>query len=287
MINKKNHLRETKGVAGRRERHVAVYVILIIFAMIYLTPIIWLTISSFKAESELFRFPPSLFPEKFSVSNYSDAWARADFALYFRNTIAVTIAATALTVVINLMAGYAFAKYKFRGSNVIFMFFMATLMLPLEVLMIPIFQMVKAVGFYNNFLGLIVPPAATPAGVFIVRQYFLTIPDEIMESARIDGASETKIFLYLMVPLAKPVISVLTIFSFLWRWNDYMWPLVVIRDTAKYTVQLALASFSGQYAVSWGSLLAMSVLTMIPVLIIFLIFQKQFMKGMTAGAVKG
>jgi alpha-1,4-digalacturonate transport system permease protein len=170
---------------------------------------------------------------------------------------------------------------------VIFLFFMTTMMLPLEVLMIPIFQMVKAVGFYNSFWGLIIPPAATPAGVFIVRQYFLTIPDEIMESARIDGAGETKIFLYLMVPLAKPAISVLAIFSFLWRWNDYMWPLVVIRDTAKYTVQLALASFSGQYAVSWGSLLAMSVLTMIPVLIIFLIFQKQFMKGMTAGAVKG
>ena len=276
-----------KRISGRRERHLLTYIILVGFALIYLIPIIWLVISSFKEESELFRFPPSLLPEKFSVSNYVDAWGRADFALYFKNTTIVTIAATALTVCINMMAGYAFAKYKFRGSNVIFLFFMATMMLPLEVLMIPIFQMVKAVGFYNSFWGLIIPPAATPAGVFIVRQYFLTIPDEIMESARIDGAGETKIFLYLMVPLAKPAISVLAIFSFLWRWNDYMWPLVVIRDTAKYTVQLALASFSGQYAVSWGSLLAMSVLTMIPVLIIFLIFQKQFMKGMTAGAVEG
>ena len=276
-----------KRISGRRERHLLTYIILVGFALIYLIPIIWLVISSFKEESELFRFPPSLLPEKFSVSNYVDAWGRADFALYFKNTTIVTIAATALTVCINMMAGYAFAKYKFRGSNVIFLFFMATMMLPLDLLMIPIFQLVKAVGLYNSFWGLIIPPAATPAGVFIVRQYFLTIPDEIMESARIDGAGETKIFLYLMVPLAKPAISVLAIFSFLWRWNDYMWPLVVIRDTAKYTVQLALASFSGQYAVSWGSLLAMSVLTMIPVLIIFLIFQKQFMKGMTAGAVKG
>lgn len=276
-----------KRISGHRNSHLLTYVILIGFALIYLVPIIWLVISSFKEEAELFRFPPSLLPERFSVSSYVDAWGRADFALYFKNTAIVTIAATLLTVVINMMAGYAFAKYKFRGSNVIFMFFMATMMLPLEVLMIPIFQMVKAVGFYNKFWGLIIPPSATPAGVFLVRQYFLTIPDEIMESARIDGAGETKIFLYLMVPLAKPAVSVLAIFSFLWRWNDYMWPLVVIRDTAKYTVQLALASFSGQYAVSWGSLLAMSVVTMIPVLVVFLIFQKQFMKGMTAGAVKG
>ncbi|HJB41878.1 MAG TPA: carbohydrate ABC transporter permease, partial [Candidatus Gemmiger avicola] len=152
---------------------------------------------------------------------------------------------------------------------------------------IPIFQVVKVFGLYNNFLGLIIPSAATPAGVFLVRQYFLTIPNEIMESARIDGASETKIFLRLMLPLAKPIMSVLAIFAFLWRWNDYMWPLVVIRDSNKYTVQLALANFSGQYAVDWGSLLAMSVLTMIPVLILFLLFQKQFMKGMVAGAVKG
>lgn len=280
----KKHL---KGVAGRRERHTVSYIILVLFALIYLVPVVWMIISSFKAETELFRFPPSLFPEHFSTSNYVEAWNKGDFSLYFRNTTIVTVSATVLTIIINLMAGYAFAKYKFRGSNVIFMFFMTTMMLPLEVLMIPIFQMVRNFGMYNSFLGLIIPPAATPAGVFLVRQYFLTIPDELMESARIDGASETKIFLYLMLPLAKPVISVLAIFSFLWRWNDYMWPLVVIRDTEKYTVQLALANFSGQYSVSWGSLLAMSVLTMIPVLIVFLIFQKQFLKGMTAGAVKG
>ena len=226
-------------------------------------------------------------PSQFSLENYTDAWNRGDFGLYFKNTTIVAVTATVLTVVINTMAGYAFAKYKFKGSTAIFMMFLATMMLPLEVLMIPIFQVVRTFHLYNNFWGLIIPSAATPAGVFLVRQYFLTIPNEIMESARIDGASETKIFLRLMIPLAKPVMSVLAIFAFLWRWNDYMWPLVVIRDTKKYTVQLALANFSGQYAVDWGSLLAMSVLTMIPVLIIFLIFQKQFMKGMVAGAVKG
>lgn len=279
--------KKVKGTAGRKESHLLTYLLLIVFTAIYLVPIIWMTLSSFKPDSELFRYPPSLFPSRFSLENYLDAWSRGDFGLYFKNTTIVAVSATILTVVINTMAGYAFAKYKFRGSTGLFMMFLATLMLPLEVLMIPIFQVVRTFGLYNNFLGLIIPSAATPAGVFLVRQYFLTIPNELMESARIDGASETKIFLRLMIPLARPVMSVLAIFAFLWRWNDYMWPLVVIRDTQKYTVQLALANFSGQYAVDWGSLLAMSVLTMIPVLIIFLIFQKQFMKGMVAGAVKG
>lgn len=273
--------------SGLKERHTGSYVVLIVFALIYLVPIIWMILSSFKSPSELFSYPPTLLPSTPTPDNYIDAWNRGDFSLYFRNTAFVAIMATILTVIINTMAGYAFAKYKFRGSNAIFMFFIATLMLPLEVLMIPIFQVIRTFRMYNNFAGLIIPCSATPAGVFIVRQYFMSIPDEIMESARIDGAGEFQTFLRLMLPLAKPVMSVLTIFSFLWRWNDYMWPLVVIRDTQKYTVQLALANFSGQYSVDWGSLLAMSVLTMIPVLIIFLIFQKQFMKGMVAGAVKG
>lgn len=271
--------KKKRGTSGRKEKHVFTYIILIVFTLIYLVPIVWMTLSSFKSDAELFAYPPTLFPSTFSLENYFDAWGRGDFGLYFKNTTIVAVSATVLTVVINTMAGYAFAKYRFKGSTVIFMMFLATLMLPLEVLMIPIFQVVRTFHLYNNFLGLIIPSAATPAGVFLVRQYFLTIPNELMESARIDGASETKILLRLMLPLAKPVMSVLAIFAFLWRWNDY--------DTQKYTVQLALANFSGQYAVDWGSLLAMSVLTMIPVLIIFLIFQKQFMKGMVAGAVKG
>ncbi len=289
MINtrKKTDGKKIKGTAGRREHNAVAYIVLILFTAVYLVPILWMILSSFKADSELFAYPPKLLPSQFSLENYTDAWNRGDFGLYFKNTTIVAVTATVLTVVINTMAGYAFAKYKFKGSTAIFMMFLATMMLPLEVLMIPIFQVVRTFHLYNNFWGLIIPSAATPAGVFLVRQYFLTIPNEIMESARIDGASETKIFLRLMIPLAKPVMRLICIFAFLWRWNDYMWPLVVIRDTKKYTVQLALANFSGQYAVDWGSLLAMSVLTMIPVLIIFLIFQKQFMKGMVAGAVKG
>lgn len=252
----------------------------------YLLPIIWVAISSFKSGAELFCYPPTLFPQEPTIGNYITAMNEGNFELFFKNSFFIAITSTILTVVINTMAGYAFSKYRFKGDTFIFLFFICTLMLPLEVLMIPIFQMIQKVGFYNSFLGLIIPPAATPMGVFIIRQYFFSVPNELMEAARIDGASETHIFIRLMLPLAKPVMSVLAIFSFMWRWNDYMWPLVVIRDPKLYTVQLALANYSGEYSVDWNSLLAMSVVTMIPVLIIFLIFQKQFIKGMVTAGMK-
>ncbi len=263
-----------------------VYALLVILCILFLMPIIWVTLSSFKSGSELFRYPPTLFPEEFTIENYTTAFSSGNFGLYFANSAYVAILSTILTVIINTMAGYAFAKYKFPGSNIIFVFFIATLMLPLEVLMIPIFQVIRAFDMYNTFWGIIIPPAATPAGVFLVRQYFLTVPKDLLEAARIDGASETGIFLKLMLPIAKPVMSVLAIFSFLWRWNDYMWPLLVLRDSEKYTVQLALSNFAGQFSVDWNSMLAMSVVTMIPVLIVFLIFQKQFVKGMVTAGMK-
>ena len=267
-------------------KKICLYLILIILSLIYLAPIIWIALSSFKDGSELFSYPPTIFPKQFTFENFSIAFSKGNFAQYFLNSTYVAIMSTILTVIINTMAGYAFAKYKFRGSNIMFIFFISTLMLPLEVLMIPIFQVINKLNMYNSFWGLIIPPAATPAGVFLLRQYFLTVPKDLMEAARIDGASETKIFLNIMLPIAKPAMSVLAIFSFMWRWNDYMWPLLVIRDTEKYTVQLALANFSGQFTVDWNSMLAMSVVTMIPVLIIFLIFQKQFIQGMVTAGMK-
>ena len=164
---------------------------------------------------------------------------------------------------------------------------MATLMIPLEVIMIPIFKVIVATNLYDNLWGLIIPAVASPTAVFLVRQYYVPIPNELMEAARIDGASEMQIFLRVMLPLAKPVVSVLCIFSFMWRWNDYLWPKLVINGKENYTLQLALANFSGEYSVDWNSLLAMSVISMIPVLIVFVTLQKYIIGGMTAGGVKG
>ncbi len=262
-------------------------VLLFLLSFLFLMPIIWVIGSSFKSAGELFSWPPSLFGRSPSLDNYVKALEEGDFNKYFLNTVFVSIVATVLTVIVNVMSGYAFAKYRFKGQTILFGIVLATLMVPLEVIMIPIFKVIVATNLYNNLWGLIIPAVASPTAVFLVKQYYVGIPDAYMEAARIDGASERNIFLRIMLPLAKPVISVLCIFSFMWRWNDYLWPKLVINSKTKYTIQLALANFSGEYSVDWNSLLAMSVISMIPVILVFVSLQKYIIGGMTAGGIKG
>lgn len=258
-----------------------------LLAAIFLIPVLWVICSSFKAPGELFSWPPSLFGRQPSLNNYILAMEKGDFGRYFANTVFVSVMATVFTICLNVMAGYVFAKYKFAGDSFLFAMVLATLMVPLEVIMIPVFKVIVSTHLYNRLWGLIVPAMSSPTAVFLARQYYIGIPDDYMEAARIDGASEFGIFTRIMLPLAKPAVSVLFIFSFMWRWNDYLWPKLVINSKAKYTIQLALANYSGEYSVDWNSLLAMSVISMIPVLLVFIILQDQIMGGLTAGGVKG
>jgi len=258
-----------------------------LLAAIFLIPVLWVICSSFKAPGELFSWPPSLFGRQPSLNNYILAMEKGDFGRYFANTVFVSVMATVFTICLNVMAGYVFAKYKFAGDSFLFAMVLATLMVPLEVIMIPVFKVIVSTHLYNRLWGLIVPAMSSPTAVFLARQYYIGIPDDYMEAARIDGASEFGIFTRIILPLAKPVVSVLFIFSFMWRWNDYLWPKLVINSKAKYTIQLALANYSGEYSVDWNSLLAMSVISMIPVLLVFIILQDQIMGGLTAGGVKG
>ena len=262
------------------------WAILLILSFLFLMPILWVIGSSFKSTGELFSWPPSLIGKNPSFSNYQKALEEGHFGIYFLNTVFTSVAATFLTIVVNVMSGYAFAKYRFKGDKILFGIVLATLMIPLEVIMIPIFKVIVATGLYNSLWGLIIPAVASPTAVFLVRQYYVGIPDAYMEAARIDGASETSILTRIMLPLAKPVISVLCIFSFMWRWNDYLWPKLVINSKERYTIQLALANYSGEYSVDWNSLLAMSVISMIPVIIVFVTLQSHIIGGMTSGGVK-
>lgn len=262
------------------------WILLVLLSFLFLMPIIWVIGSSFKSTGELFSWPPSLFGRSPSLSNYRKALEEGHFGIYFFNTVFTSLVATILTIVVNLMSGYAFAKYRFKGDKILFGVVLATLMIPLEVIMIPIFKVIVATNLYNSLWGLIIPAVASPTAVFLVRQYYVGIPDAYMEAARIDGASEGSILMRIMIPLAKPVISVLCIFSFMWRWNDYLWPKLVINSKERYTIQLALANYSGEYSVDWNSLLAMSVISMIPVIIVFVTLQKYIIGGMTAGGVK-
>lgn len=266
---------------------IIIYVFLAVCAFVTVFPILWVVFSSFKPAGELFNWPPTLLPQSPTLENYINALAKGNFLQYFQNTFFVTVLATLLTIVVNLMSGYVFAKYNFKGRNFLFALVLMTMMIPLEVIMIPVFKVIVGTHMYDNLWGLIIPAVASPTAVFLIRQYYIGIPSDYMEAGRIDGASELGIFLRIMAPMAYPVLSVLCIFSFMWRWNDYLWPKIVISSKSNYTIQLALATFSGEYSVDWDSLLAMSVITMIPVLIIFLIFQKHIVGGITIGGVKG
>jgi alpha-1,4-digalacturonate transport system permease protein len=257
-----------------------------VIAVIFIIPILWIFISSLKTPNELFNWPPTLIPNEFTFQNYVTAFEKANFAVYFRNSFIVTVSATVLTLVINSMAGFALAKYRFKGRNAIFTAFIATLMIPLQVIMVPIFIVLRQFGLYDTLIGIIIPPAATPTGVFLCRQFFMTIPTELMESARIDGAGEWTIFYRVMLPLATPVLTALTIFSFTWRWNDFLWPFVVISSETKFTIQVAIANFVGQFSVDWNSLLSMNIVAMIPVLLVFLFFQRYFVKGIALSGLK-
>jgi len=261
--------------------------LLLFLTFIFLFPIFWVIASSFKPAGELLAWPPTVFGRNPTFNNYISALAAGNFAVYFRNTVFVSVTATFLTVVVNVMSGYVFAKYQFRFKKILFAGVLATLMVPLEVIMIPIFRVIVATNLINNLWGIIIPAIASPTAIFLVCQYYKGISDEFIEAARIDGASEFGIFLKVMLPMATPVIAVLCIISFMWRWNDYLWPLLVIFSRNRFTIQLALGNYSGEFSVDWNSLLAMSSISMIPVIFIFIILQKYIIGGITAGGVKG
>lgn len=222
----------------------------------------------------------------FSLNNYADAVQRYPFWVYLRNTVVVTVAATLVTLLINSMAAFGLSKYRYRGRDAIFLVMISTLMVPVTVIMVPAFLVIAKVGWVNNLWGLIIPGAATPTGVFLLRQYMLTIPDELLESARIDGASEWRIYSQIVLPLAAPAIAVLTIFSVMWRWNDFLWPLIVLSKSELFTLQVGLNAFQGELNVQWNYILAMTVLTLIPISVIFALLQKYITTGIATTGMK-
>jgi alpha-1,4-digalacturonate transport system permease protein len=263
------------------------FIILALLAALAVFPVYWIIISSFKPQSDLFAVPMTLLPGRWTAENYAAALGSGNFMVYFSNTVFVAVLSTVIAVIINIMSGYALAKYRFPGRKLIFIIMMGTLMIPLQVIMIPIFLQLKRMGMLNSLWGIIIPPAATPTGVFLARQYMRTIPDSLIEAARIDGANEWYIFQRIIIHLVKPIIATIGIFSFMWRWNDYLWPLIAIYRNDKQTIQQALANFVGQLQINWSNLLAMTTITIIPIIIVFMVFQKFFMQGITAGSVKG
>jgi alpha-1,4-digalacturonate transport system permease protein len=220
-------------------------------------------------------------------NNYIEPLSRFNFLTYLKNSVVVTVAATIITLVINSMAAFALSKYEFRGRDAIFVLIIATLLIPISVILVPVFLVITGIGWNNNLWGVIIPGAATPTGVFLLRQYMLTIPDELIDAARIDGASEWRIYAQVIVPLAAPALAVLTIFSVMWRWNDFLWPLIVLSRSEVFTLQVGLNSFQGDLMIQWHFVLAMTVLTLLPITIVFAFLQRFITTGIATTGMKG
>ncbi|MFU8888823.1 MAG: carbohydrate ABC transporter permease [Trueperaceae bacterium] len=231
------------------------------------------------------RTPVRVF--RLATENYTEAFSRFNFATYLRNSVVVTVGATLITLIINSMAAFALSKYRFRGRNAIFLVIIATLMIPISVILVPVYLVITQVGWINSLWGVIIPGAATPTGVFLLRQYMLTIPDELLDSGRIDGASEWRIYWQIVLPLAAPALAVLAIFSVMWRWNDFLWPLIVLTRSEFFTLQVGLNAFQGELNVQWHYVLAMTVLTLLPITVVFSLLQRFITTGIASTGVKG
>jgi alpha-1,4-digalacturonate transport system permease protein len=222
----------------------------------------------------------------FGLENYVGAIQSFPFLTYLGNSLVVTVVATAITLLVNSMAAFGLSKYKFRGRDVIFFIIIGTLMVPISVILIPAFLVVSEIGWTNNLWGIIIPGAATPTGVFLLRQYMLTIPDELLDSARVDGASEWRIYWQVVLPLAGPALAVLAIFSVMWRWNDFLWPLIVLSRSELFTLQVGLNSFQGELNTQWNYILAMTVLTLLPITVVFAFLQRFITTGIATTGMK-
>ncbi|MCG8425386.1 MAG: carbohydrate ABC transporter permease [Proteobacteria bacterium] len=221
-----------------------------------------------------------------ATENYSDLWRQFDFPQYLWNSVFITIVATILTLIFNAMAAFALSKYQFRGRTAVFLFIIGALMIPPTIVLVPTYLVVSGMGLLNSPWGVIWPAIATPTGVFMLRQYMLTIPDDLIDAARMDNASEWRIFWRIVMPLSAPALAVLAIFSVMWRWNEFLWPLIVLNRSEEFTLPLALNAFQGELKTQWNYLLAMTVLTLLPVTFVFAFLQRYITSGIASAGVK-
>jgi alpha-1,4-digalacturonate transport system permease protein len=350
MIRALAFLGRRRGGGGWHPTDVLAYAYLVLGVVMMFGPVVWLVLCSFKTQTGLIEFPPSLLPyaqKMVAVEGYTDrlplfetklpdgtskamaqirrvgivaqmvdpaqpgetlrvriedrapiremsfAWEnyltpleQFNFTRYLWNSVIVTAVATFITLIINSMAAYGLSKYEFRGRTSILIFIIGTLMIPISVIMVPVYLVVTKLGMVNSLWGVILPGAATPTGVFLLRQYMLTIPDELIDAARMDNASEWQIYWRLIVPLSLPAIAVLAIFSIMWRWNDFLWPLVILTRNEVYTLQVGLNAFQGELQVQWHFILAMTVVTLLPITLVFAFLQRFITTGIASTGMK-
>jgi multiple sugar transport system permease protein len=263
------------------------HLLLFPLALVMLLPLVWMVVTSLETLDQTRHFPPILWPGSLQWGNYPDAIFAAPFGRWFLNTTLVTLAVVLSNLVLCSLAAYAFARMEFLGKKVVYFFLLATLMVPLQVVLIPTFLIVKQLGMVNHLSALIVPNLANVFGIFMLTQFFRTLPIELEEAARIDGASRLKILFLIVLPLSAPALATLAVIQFMWTWNDFLWPLVTIFNEPAYTLQLGLASFQGAHTTDWNLLMAGNVMSMIPMLVLFVAAQRWFVRGIATQGLKG
>jgi len=270
-----------------KPRAVLLNLLVVAIGLIVVFPLAWMLSVSFMSTGEAANFPPPLLPKQWTLEHYRDLFVTQGMGRYMLNSLGLATLATLLALLFTVPAGYAFAKLRFRGRDRIFQFLIGALVIPAQIGTLPLFLMLKSVGLVNTWPGALVPWLASIFGIFLIRQYALSIPEEMLEAARIDGASEGQIFRRVVLPTLTPILVTLALFVFLGSWNDFLWPLIILTDQSNYTLPVALAALSREHVQDIELMMAGAVVTVAPVLILFLALQRFYIRGMLAGSVKG
>jgi len=255
-------------------------------AVVMIFPIYWMGVTAIRPHEEIYESLVAVVPTHVTFENFAALWQRYPVLDWMTNSLVIAIVGVVITVFANLLCGYTFAKFRFPGRNILFFAILGTLMIPIQVILVPEFLITSWLGLLNTPWGVILPRAAEAFGIFMVRQFMVSIPDELIEAARLDGAGEFRIFLRIVLPLSRPVIAVLVIFTFMWRWNDFAWPLVVLTDHQAYTLPLGLNLVRGEVNPEWGQVMALALVSLAPMIFIFLLFQRYLIQGIASTGLK-
>jgi multiple sugar transport system permease protein len=267
-------------------RQTLLMILLVVIAVATMLPLIWMVMASFMPSGEASSVPPPFFPRTVTLDQYISLFTRLHLGRSLLNSTVLAVAVTFISLVVNSMAGYAFAKYRFRGRAPLFKMLIASMVIPAQVTMLPLFLMLNKMGMINTYFGVIIPGMASIFGIFLIRQFATSIPDSLLEAARMDGASDFRIYWSIILPLCKPILVTLAIFTFMGTWNDFLWPLIVMTDDSMYTLPVALANLSGEHVQDTELMMAGSVMTVLPLLVVFALVQKYYLAGIMAGSVK-
>jgi len=270
----------------RTLQSIAVMGFLLLVAATTLAPLVWMVSASLMPSGQANTYPPPFLPREVTLDQYVGLFTRLDLGRNLLNSILLSVTVTVVSLAINSMAGYAFAKYRFKGKQQLFKLLIASMIIPAQVTMLPLFLMLNKMGMINTYFGVIIPGMASIFGIFLIRQYALSISDSLIEAARIDGAGDFRIYWSVILPLCKPILITLAIFTFMGTWNDFLWPLIVMTDASMYTLPVALAGLVGEHVQDTELMMAGSVMTVLPVLVVFAAVQKYYIAGIMAGSVK-